>query len=83
MVGLGLLTVTRPVLTGSGPDRFATGLDQSFCLGFAEIYMYFNYLLEGPRVLLIHVVKKKLFRLVMAEATVMVLLDELAGVHHR
>ena len=58
MVGLGLLTVTRPVLTGSGPDQFATGLDQSFCLGFAEIYMYFNYLLEGPRVLLIHVVKK-------------------------
>jgi len=45
MVGLGLLAVTRPVLTGSGPDRLQTGLDQSFRLGFAEIYMYFNYLL--------------------------------------
>jgi len=30
VVGLGLLAVTRPVLTGSGLNRSVTGLDQSF-----------------------------------------------------
>jgi len=42
VVGLGLLAVTRPVLTGPGLNRFVTSLDRSFCLGFTAKYMYFK-----------------------------------------
>ena len=45
-VGLGLFAVTRPVLTGYGPDQLLTGLDRSYryrCTGVNMYTMYESY----------------------------------------